>query len=110
MYTLEAKRRENDKKVIALYVEYVASDFDRVPSPYKSQNERYDDGSRPVCFVFLSHCVHPSDWPASRLKDVTDPKQTAPDGQTIEGRMQKLCEDVAEDIKKCANTCDTYFK
>ena len=110
MYTLEAKRRENDKKVIALYVEYVASDFDRVHSSYKFQNERYDDGSRPVCPVFLSHCVHPSDWPASRLKDVTDPKQTAPDGQTIEGRMQKLCEAVAEDIKKCANTCDTYFK
>lgn len=45
-----------------------------------------------------------------RLKDVTDVTKTAPDGQTIEGRMQKLCTDVAEDIKKCANTCDTYLK
>jgi hypothetical protein len=34
----------------------------------------------------------------------------APDGQTIEGRLQKLCANVAEDIKRCANTCDTYLK
>ena len=34
----------------------------------------------------------------------------APDGQTIEGRMEKLCVKVAEDIKRCANTCDTYLK
>ena len=46
----------------------------------------------------------------ARLKDVTDVTKIAPDGQTIEGRMQKLCADVAEDIKKCANTCDTYLK
>lgn len=44
------------------------------------------------------------------LKDVPDPKKVAPDGQTIEGRMRKLCVDVAEDIKRCANTCDTYLK
>jgi len=50
------------------------------------------------------------DSPISRLKDVNDPKQVAPNGQTIEGRMQKLCEAVAQDIKKCANTCDTYLK
>ena len=24
--------------------------------------------------------------------------------------MQKLCTNVAEDIKRCANTCDTYLK
>jgi len=45
-----------------------------------------------------------------RLKDVTDVTKVAPDGQTIEGRMQELCKNVAEDIKKCANTCDTYLK
>ena len=45
-----------------------------------------------------------------RLKDVTDVAKIAPDGQTIEGRMQGLCKDVAEDIKKCANTCDAYLK
>jgi hypothetical protein len=47
---------------------------------------------------------------ACRLKDVSDPKKVAPNGQTVEGRMQKLCVDVAEDIKRCANTCDTYLK
>ena len=52
----------------------------------------------------------PSDGPASRLKSVSDPRQEAPDGQTIEGRMQGLCEIAAEDIKECANACDTYLK
>jgi len=28
IYTLETKRRENDKRVLALYVEYVALNFD----------------------------------------------------------------------------------
>ena len=46
----------------------------------------------------------------SRLGDVKDAKKVAPDGQTIEGRMQKLCADVAEEIKKCANACDIYLK
>lgn len=46
----------------------------------------------------------------SRLNDVRDRKKIAPDGQTIEGRMERLCEAVAEDIKKCANACDTYLK
>lgn len=41
---------------------------------------------------------------------MTDPTKIAPDGQTIEGRMQGLCNDVAEDIKQCANACDTYLK
>ena len=41
---------------------------------------------------------------------MNDSKKLAPDGQTIEGRMQKLCADVAEDIKRCGNTCDTYLK
>jgi len=41
---------------------------------------------------------------------VTDVTKIAPDGQTIEGRMQGLCIDAAEDIKNCANVCDTYLK
>jgi len=109
VYTLETKRRENDKRVLALYVEYVASNVDRVSPANKSQNERHDGGSRAVRSTLSPHaCL--SDWPTSRLKDVSDPKQIAPDGQTIEGRLQNLCESVAEDIKKCANACDTYLK
>lgn len=45
-----------------------------------------------------------------RLKDVPDPRKLAPDGQTIEGQMQKLCVEVADDIRRCANACDTYLK
>jgi len=65
----------------------------------------------------LVQCVPPShlaaclpDRPISRLKDVSDPKQVAPDGQTIESQMKTLCETVADNIKECANACDTYLK
>ena len=51
-----------------------------------------------------------ADRAPDRLKDVKDLTKIAPNGQTIKGRMQELCADVAEDIKKCANTCDTYMK
>lgn len=73
------------------------------------QNEGYDGNSPPV----RSHpraTVDISDFLICRLNNVSDPKQTAPDGQTVEGRMQKLCEAMAEDIKKCANACDAYLK
>ena len=64
-----------------------------------------------VQYVLNFHpTVYLSDRRDYRLKDVSDPKQAAPDGQTIEGRMQKLCEAVADDIKNCANACDTYLK
>ena len=43
-----------------------------------------------------------------RLKDISDPNQVAPDGLTIEGRMQTLCTAAADDIQKCANVCDLY--
>ena len=60
-----------------------------------------------LCFLSIPSLP---DRPTSRLKDISDPKQIAPDGQTIEGRLQNLCEAVAEDIKRCANACDTYLK
>ena len=109
VYTLEMKRRENDKRVLALYVEYVLSNFEQGPPSHEFQNERYDGSSRAVR-AYSHFTTSISDRPASRLKDVSDPKQIAPDGQTIEGRMQKLCESIAGDIKKCANACDTYLK
>ena len=40
---------------------------------------------------------------------MADPKMIVPGGETIEGRMQKLCKAVADDIKQCANACDTYL-
>ena len=54
--------------------------------------------------------AHHSNWMTCSLKGVTDLKKAAPDGTTIEGRVQTLCEDVAADIKKCAGACDTYLK
>ena len=109
VYTLETKRRENDKRVLALYVEYVASNFDR---HFRLTNSRMKDMMTVLvqCDSTLSTRTCFPDWPTSRLKDISDPKQIAPDGQTIEGRLQKLCESVADDIKKCANACDTYLK
>jgi len=109
VYTLETKRLENDKRVLTLYAEYVASNFDEAPPSHKFQDERYDGGSRAVR-VHFHLILYLSDCAVSRLKDVTDAKQIAPGGQTIEGRMQELCEAVAKDIKKCANTCDTYLR
>ena len=61
-----------------------------------------------VLRVFLT--THLSNWLTSSLTNVSDPKQAAPDGQTIGGRMEILCEAVAGDIKECANVCDAYLK
>ena len=61
-------------------------------------------------FYFFRLAAYLFDRSICSLNDVTDTKKIAPDGQTMEGRMQNLCEDVAEDIKKCANACDAYLK
>ncbi|TCD65461.1 hypothetical protein EIP91_002675 [Steccherinum ochraceum] len=45
-----------------------------------------------------------------QLKDVKDPKDVGPDGKTIAARMQSLCEKAADNIKECANACDSYTK
>ena len=39
-----------------------------------------------------------------------DPESVGPDGLTIKARMQGLIKQTAEDIKTCANACDTYAK
>ncbi|PIL33826.1 hypothetical protein GSI_03532 [Ganoderma sinense ZZ0214-1] len=45
-----------------------------------------------------------------QLRGITDPESVGPDGQTIKARMQELVKQTAEDIKACANECDTYAK
>ena len=62
------------------------------------------------CVLHNHITAYPSDRPASSLNGVPDPGQITPDGRTVEERMQKLCEAAAEDIKHCANVCDTYLK
>ena len=64
-----------------------------------------------VRYVFLFRlATYRSDQQTCSLNDVKDTKKIGPDGRTIGGRMQKLCDDVAADIKKCANVCDAYLK
>ncbi|KAF7366517.1 hypothetical protein MSAN_00909000 [Mycena sanguinolenta] len=46
----------------------------------------------------------------TQLKNVKDVEEIAPDGSTIKGRMQELAKGTANDIKACANACDTYCK
>ena len=109
VYTLEMKRRENDKRILTLYVEYVRPNVDRPSPSHKFQDERHDGGSRAVGVHFHLD-VNLSDRSASRLKGVSDPKKIVRDGQTMEERIQKICRDVTENIEDCGNACDTYFK
>jgi hypothetical protein len=44
------------------------------------------------------------------LKDIKDVSVAAPDGSTIQGRLETLAHDAAKDIKACSNACDTYSK
>jgi hypothetical protein len=75
-----------------------------------------------VPFSHLTRLVHSF----SRLKNVKDAEEVAPDGTTIKGRMQEIVKGTADDIKACANgrpfvqivysnllcvkACDTYSK
>ena len=43
-----------------------------------------------------------------RLDNIKDTDRIAADGATLQGRMQGLMEQVARDIRDCANVCDTY--
>ena len=45
-----------------------------------------------------------------RLNHIKDPSVEDIDGSTVEGRMQGLIKQIADDIKRCANTCDVWSK
>ncbi|KAJ7628581.1 hypothetical protein FB45DRAFT_1079676 [Roridomyces roridus] len=75
VWALEQKRRDNDKKIIALHMEM-----------------------KDMMAVL------------TQLKNVKDVEEVAPDGSTIKGRMQEILKATADDIKACANACDTYVK
>ncbi|KAJ7093941.1 hypothetical protein B0H15DRAFT_147115 [Mycena belliarum] len=75
VWALEQKRRDNDRKILALHMEM-----------------------KEMMGVL------------TQLKNVKDADETAPDGTTIKGRMQEIVKVTAEDIKACANACDTYTK
>ncbi|KAJ7115464.1 hypothetical protein C8R44DRAFT_880758 [Mycena epipterygia] len=75
VWALEQKRRENDRKILALHMEM-----------------------KDMMGVL------------TQLKNVKDAEERAPDGSTIKGRMQEIVKATADDIKACANACDTYSK
>ena len=45
-----------------------------------------------------------------RLKSIRDLDILGPNGTMIQARMQVLVNQTAQDIKDCANACDTYSK
>ncbi|KAJ7507339.1 hypothetical protein B0H11DRAFT_2319240 [Mycena galericulata] len=75
VWALEQKRRDNDRKILALHMEM-----------------------KEMMGVL------------TQLKNVKDADEIAPDGSTIKGRMQVIVQATADDIKACANACDTYSK
>ncbi|KAJ7248435.1 hypothetical protein C8J57DRAFT_1358239 [Mycena rebaudengoi] len=75
VWALEVKRRENDKKIIALHVEM-----------------------KDMMAVLL------------QLGSIRDAEKVAPDGSTIKGRLEALLQRTSDDIRACANACDTYSK
>jgi hypothetical protein len=84
VWALEQKRRDNDRRILALHQQ--------------------------MCDMMsvLTQCVHSAFNLAYfliflRLKNVKDTDEVAPDGSTIKGRMQGLVKGTADDIKACAN-------
>ncbi|KAI0767749.1 hypothetical protein C8Q74DRAFT_1318273 [Fomes fomentarius] len=45
-----------------------------------------------------------------QLRAIKDEETIGPDGTTVKARMLELVKQTADDIKSCANTCDTYSK
>ncbi|KAF8589614.1 hypothetical protein K439DRAFT_1404841 [Ramaria rubella] len=44
----------------------------------------------------------------AQIKNITDPETVANDSTLARGRLQTLSQETVEEIKDCANTCDTY--
>ena len=91
VYTLELKRRDNEKKIIALYVEM-----------------KDMMGVLLLCVVMFTYV--PRSLTSRSLKDVQNAKVAGPDGISIEDRLKSLVARTADDIKLCSNACDTYMK
>ena len=90
VYTLEQKRRDNDKKIISLYV------------------GMKDMMGALLLYVFPS--FHGCPLTSRSLKDVENDSVIRPDGTNIEDRLKPLIQRTADDIKACSNVCDAYMK
>lgn len=91
-YKLEAKRRDNEKKIVALYVQM-----------------KDMMGVLLLCVQVFTHYNMLYLWSFS-LKNVKNDELVAPDGRSIEDRWKPLVERTANDIKSCSSVCDTYAK
>jgi hypothetical protein len=93
VYTLEQKRRDNDKKIVALFV-----------------------GMRDMMGALLLYVIASPDGAgpgvltSRSLKGMENDKLIAPDGTNIEDRLKSLVELTADNIKMCSNVCDAYVK
>jgi len=90
VYNLELKRRDNEKKIIALYVEM--------------------KDMMGVLLLCVMTFTYPRLADISSLKDVKNDKLPATDGPSIEDRLKSLVARTVDDIKLCSNACDTYVK
>jgi hypothetical protein len=90
LYTLYQKRRENNRKVISLYIR---------------MKDMMD-----VLFLFVFSSIYHSTLTFPSLKDVENDKLSAPDGISMEDRLKSLVGRTADDIESCLNVCDTYMK
>ncbi|KAH7099931.1 hypothetical protein BKA62DRAFT_673163 [Auriculariales sp. MPI-PUGE-AT-0066] len=79
---LELTRRDNDKKVIALKLEMLA-----------------------MMEVLLEYIYRPDVC----MRNIKDAKKVDPDGNTIEGRMQRMVKDAEQVIRDCSATCEKYI-
>ena len=90
VYTLEQKRRENDKKITSLYVGM--------------------KDMMGVLFLCVFTCIHCVSLISCSLRHVENDNAVAPDGISIVDRLESLVKLTAEDIKACSNVCDAYMK
>ena len=91
VYTLEQKRRDNDKKVISLFV-----------------GMKDMMGSLLLCVI--SSNIQRVTLISCSLKGLENDKLIAPDGTNIEDRLKSLVGRTVDDIKACSNLCDAYMK
>jgi hypothetical protein len=93
VYTLEQKRRDNDKKIVALFV-----------------GMRDMMGALLLYVIAFSDGGGPGVLTSRSLKGMENDKLIAPDGTNIEDRLKSLVELTADNIKMCSNVCDAYVK
>ena len=90
VYTLERKRRDNDKKITSLFV-----------------------GMRDMMgalFLYVITSIRFTPLTSCSLEGMENDKLIAPDGMGIEYRLKYLVDRTADDIKVCSNVCDAYMK